>query len=195
VDKYGHASRLENLFRSTSKGEVERKMGDAAAYLGSLAEQVWDLITPDNTIKRSLLAAQPMTEDRPLGAVLMDRRRLRPACQRPITALAVLPEGDEEDGYEGCVAWASSRGIKVTRLGPTISAVMDGSVDAPPVTTLTGGSPGELLQDTWGGLEGGGGHAMLSREVVLMGCTQQQAAQAGHSSSHVPGRFDDGQHV
>lgn len=144
VDKYGHASRLENLFRSTSKGEVERKMGDAAAYLGTLAEQVWDLITPDNTIKRSLLAAQPMTEDRPLGAVLMDRRRLRPACQRPITALAVLPEGDEEDGYEGCVAWASSRGIKVTRLGPTISAVMDGSVDAPPVTTLTGGSPGQL---------------------------------------------------
>jgi hypothetical protein len=143
VEKYGHASRLENLFRSTGKAEVERKMGDAAAHLGSLAEQVWDLITPDNTIKRSLLAAQPITEDRPLGAVLMDRRRLRPACQRPITALAVLPEGDEEDGYEGCVAWASSRGIKVTRLGPTISAVMDGSVDAPPVTTLTGGSPGE----------------------------------------------------
>ncbi|KAF6263286.1 hypothetical protein COO60DRAFT_488362 [Scenedesmus sp. NREL 46B-D3] len=126
VRKYGHERLLSSLLRLEGREEVEKKFDGTIRELQSVTSKTWDLIDPDNSIKREVVMQGPAASSSVKTGNAFARHSLRVASQHKVQALLAFPDEDGE-GHDGVVAWAAHRNIKLVNLSSQVSTVVEGA--------------------------------------------------------------------
>lgn len=88
--------------------------------------QTWDLIDPENRIKRSFKEAEQVTSLTTGNA--FTRHTLRYSSQHKVQAMLYFPDEDG-DGFDGVVAWAAHRNLKIINISSQVTTSISGAAD------------------------------------------------------------------